>query len=380
MTEKKRYNIGIATWPISKSGLIPLRNLVAILHPLSREFRLITGGAGYTFLAKNKKLHIYEVKHRSGTNTFTRVVNYSWTQLKISYKLMKLSRNIDLWFFFIGAEGLILPILTVKLLRKKVIIASAGSGVKVAQAQGDPLTRVSALLQGITYRLSNRIIIYSIRLVKQNNLDKYLSKILITRKHFLNFNELKVQKRIVERKNWVGYIGSLSESKGVPYLLQAIPKVLSSENQVKFLIGGDGEFRGEVEEFLNMKNLNGKVKYIGWISHDELPQYLNRLKLLVLPSCTEGLPNIVLEAMACGTPVLATPVGAIPDIIRDGETGFIMGDNSPKCIARNITRALNHPDLEEIAQNARVLVEREFTYESAVTGYRKLLSNLADKH
>ena len=101
----------------------------------------------------------------------------------------------------------------------------------------------------------------------------------------------------------------------------------------------------------------------GWISREELPNYLNQLRLLVLPSYSEGLPNIMLEAMACGTPVLATPVGAIPDIIIDGKTGFIMDDNSPECIAENVIRALNSPDLEEIAEAGRLLVKETFTYE-----------------
>lgn len=56
----------------------------------------------------------------------------------------------------------------------------------------------------------------------------------------------------------------------------------------------------------------------------------------VLPFYTKELSNIMLEAMACGTPLLATPVGAILDVIRDGETGFIMEDNSPECTARNV--------------------------------------------
>jgi glycosyltransferase involved in cell wall biosynthesis len=68
-------------------------------------------------------------------------------------------------------------------------------------------------------------------------------------------------------------------------------------------------------------------------------------------------------------------VGATPDIIKDGETGFIMENNSPECIVENIVRALNQTCLEQIARNARTLVEREFTYEAAVERYKEILDS-----
>ena len=80
------------------------------------------------------------------------------------------------------------------------------------------------------------------------------------------------------------------------------------------------------------------------------------------------------------TPVLATSVGGAPDLIKDGETGFIMENSSPECIAENVISALNHPDLEKIVKNARELIEREFTYEAAVERYRKILDNLGVKN
>ena len=80
--------------------------------------------------------------------------------------------------------------------------------------------------------------------------------------------------------------------------------------------------------------------------------------------------------MGCGTPVLATSVGGAPDLIKNDETGFIMEDNSPECIAKNVMRALEHPNLERIVENARALIKREFTYEAAVERYRKILKEL----
>ena len=84
----------------------------------------------------------------------------------------------------------------------------------------------------------------------------------------------------------------------------------------------------------------------------------------------------MLEAMACGTPVLATPVGAIPDVIIDGKTGFIMENNSPECIAENVIRALASQDLERIAENGRRFVEENFTFEKTVENWRRILQEI----
>jgi len=375
--KNKNNKIGIVTFPISEAGVKPLSNLVRIFSSISGEIYLITGGAGYTALANNKQVHTYRVEHSVGAHhTFTRVINYVKTQVKISIKLLALRKRVDIWFFFIGAEGLILPILTSKLLRKKVVIASAGSGTKSAEAANDTLAGSLALLQAFTYHLSDRIILYSNGLIEEHNLQKYMFKITFAHEQFLDFNLFKVAVKLAKRDNLVGYIGRLSEEKGILNFMKAIPNILNDKHEYHFLIGGDGQLRNEIEKYSNEHNLTGKVNLTGWISHDKLPQYLNELKLIILPSYTEGLPNIMIEAMACGTPVLANAVGAIPVYIKDGETGFLLANNSPECITQSIIKVLNHPDLTQIANNGRILVEKEFTFEKASARYREILNTL----
>ena len=399
MGGSNKFNVAIVTFPLKKSGFTPLENLADIVDLISENFCIVSGiilgdrKEAYTdrreltnILEKRKRLSrshinsknicVYIIEHKPRSTKLTRIISYLYTQLKITLAVVKNLKKIDLWIFFIGGEGLLLPILIVKIFKKKPILAFAGSGRQVADAKNDSLVKFLSFLSKINCTLANRIILYSPNLIKEWNFEKYRNKILIAHEHFLDFDKFEIKKKLSERNNSVGYIGRLSEEKGVLNFVRAIPEILKERNDMEFLIGGDGQLRGEIEKYISGKNLNDKVKLAGWIPHEKLPDYLNELKLVVLPSFTEGLPNIMLEAMACGTPVLATPVGAIPDVITDGETGFIMENNSPECIARNVMRALKHPNLERIAENARALVEREFTYEKAVERWRGILKTI----
>jgi glycosyltransferase involved in cell wall biosynthesis len=336
---KEQPNICIITTPRPKAGVIPLSNLVDILYPLSHDLYVVTGNEGNVACKDREKVHGYSIVYKPKTQIIARTFNYIYLQLRISYRLMKLTRNVDIWIFFM-AEGLLLPVLTLRLLGKPVILSLAASSPKIIEANKDIslLDRITKFLEIINYILSNRIILHSPNLIKEWNLEKYKNKISIAHEHFLDFDKFKIKKQLKGRETLVGYIGRLSEEKGTLNFIKAIPEISEEKDEIKFLVGGDGQLRDKIEKYLDKENLNDKVKLTGWIPHDELPDYLNEMKLVVLPSYTEGLPNLMLEAMACGTPVLATPVGAIPDVITDRETGFIMEDNSPTCIAENVMK------------------------------------------
>ena len=295
---------------------------------------------------------------------------------------IKISRNTDLLIFFIGTDILLFPILTAKLFHKKVVLALAGSSFNSSTTSNSSFSKLIKIFENFNRQLSNCIIIYSFNLIKEWNLEKYVNKISIAGEHFLNLDKFKIKKNIDKRKNLIGYIGRFSEEKGILNFLKAIEiqnNKIEEKTDLKFLIGGEGKEHDRIVKFLNEKKLNDKVILTGWIPNNDLVNYLNELKLLIIPSYTEGLPNILLEAMACGTPVLASPVGAIPDIIKDGKTGFIMEDNDSECIVKNIERALKFQNLEEIVINARDLIERKFTFEFAMNRYKKILYNLLEQ-
>ncbi len=369
-------SIAIATIPIAEAGLIFLSNLVCVLGPFVENMYIVTSHAGCALFDNNEKVRAYSIGSKSRANIFIKGIKLILSQIKISYRLALIARDTNWWCFFMGGSALLLPMITGKLMKKKVMLIYAGSDAVSMKAQSRIISKMLEPITKATASLSDRIVVYSQRLVKEYDLEKHAHKISIDCDRYIDFERFRIESPVTERDTVVGYIGRLSEEKGVLHFIEAIPGIVESMSDVTFFIGGDGQLRSKIEQFINQAKLHDTIKLTRWIDHDEIANYMNQLKLLVLPSYTEGLPNIVLEAMACGTPVLATPVGAIPDIITDGETGFIMENNSPDCIAENIIRALRQPNLGEIARNAHAYVEQVYTYESAAARFKNVISSL----
>ena len=175
--------------------------------------------------------------------------------------------------------------------------------VKTLKSANDGFFKILNVVSKLTILFSNRIIVYSPNNIQEFGLDKFEYKIYIASRHFLDFDKFKLKKKFNERDQLVGYIGRFSDEKGILNLVKAIPIVLADIN-VKFLLIGDGKLRKDIEDYIRLQKLESNVQITGWVNHDCLPDYLNNMKLVVLPSYTEGLPNIMLEAMACGSPVL----------------------------------------------------------------------------
>ena len=390
--KEKTLRVCIVSFPMPSALVVNvfLYNLVEILESICEKIYVVTSNIprDRTF---SEKIRIQDVKT---TMHFRDTIRPMWwssllqflkiitIQMKMCWILTKISKDIDIVIFYVGGANLLPPVLMAKALRKKVITSAIGLGSlgykKVHNnrlfSKGRAFTIILSVMEKTIFSLSDRVIVESPSVINFLDLGKYKQKLVTTGARYVDTELFQIKKELRERKNLVGYIGRLEEGKGVMNFFEAIPLILEKQDNLEFFLGGYGPLYDRIKERLRSNNLSRKVELMGWIPHDKVANYLNELKLLVLPSYSEGLPTIVLEAMACGTPVLATPVGGIPDVIKDGETGFIMENNSPKCFAENIVRVLECPDLDNVTKNARKLIKEKYTYEAAVERYKKSLN------
>jgi glycosyltransferase involved in cell wall biosynthesis len=145
------------------------------------------------------------------------------------------------------------------------------------------------------------------------------------------------------------FSGRLIERKGVNFLLQAMPLILARRT-VRLVITGDGHFRTEWEALAGKLRLNGAVTFAGFVSNQELSKLFRSCSIYVHPAIydsrgdTEGLGVVLVEALSNWKPVVASKVGGIVDVIKDGETGLLVPEKDPDAIARAVLRLLDDPE------------------------------------
>lgn len=177
------------------------------------------------------------------------------------------------------------------------------------------------ILRRIAFYLADKVIVLGDNLKK--NLLKYgfdESKIAVIPqpidqdRFFRPVNKEFYKEKIgIKKENkMILFVGRIERLKGTEALLQIIPKALKNRSDIVFYLIGEGPDKKEFQVF-NQKS----VKLTGKVPHEKIDVYYKAADLLILPSMTEGLPNVILEALACGVPVIANPVGEIPSLISN---------------------------------------------------------------
>jgi glycosyltransferase involved in cell wall biosynthesis len=177
-------------------------------------------------------------------------------------------------------------------------------------------------------------------------------------------------KKKEERKMVIGFVGELREKKGLKTFLSAYALV-NKKQPVALLIVGEvraGEDKKLYDEF-QLSNPDSQIIVTGYISPKDLPAYYSLIDVFVHPSLRDGLPNAVLEAMASGKAVVATPVGGVSDVIKDRENGLTVPANDAESLSRAIIELLEDESLRcRLGQSARETIQKEFTLQKELDG------------
>jgi len=168
------------------------------------------------------------------------------------------------------------------------------------------------------------------------------------------------------QRSGVLYVGRLHKLKGVKYLLKAMKGIKS-----KLLIIGEGQEKKNLKKMSEELNLD--IEFLGELPQSIVFKYMKRARLLVLPSLGEAMPNVILEAMNLGLPVIATYVGSLTDIIKHGKTGFLAEPKNPEQIQKYIEILLNNDDLwRKISKNC-IREVKKYSWNNVIEKYEEIL-------
>lgn len=148
-------------------------------------------------------------------------------------------------------------------------------------------------------------------------------------------------------------VSRLTESKGIEYALQAFLELYNKFPQLRYVIIGDGQQRKHIKKFVDAHGLANEIALLGWCSPEEVATWMQKADILVHPSVTssknqqEGIPNVLIEAMASGLPIVSTWHGGIPELVQHEQTGFLVPERDVRQLIEKITFLIKNSEARE---------------------------------
>lgn len=174
-----------------------------------------------------------------------------------------------------------------------------------------------------------------------------------------DFTCQRTRSGVSENEILIGVIGRFSPEKGHRYFVDALKIIAETHNHVKAVFVGDGQERAAVTEAIRRADLESKVILTGF--QDDVSSFYHACDIICLPSLSEGMPNVALEAMMFAKPVVAFRVGGIPEVVQDGVTGILVQPENPDALAKALIGLMAAPSLmEQMGMAGRMRVEAEF--------------------
>jgi glycosyltransferase involved in cell wall biosynthesis len=372
-------DVCVVTHPLAAAGENATRSLLDVLSAVTGVV-LVTADLPADSEIRQRHELVELTRRGVGDSVPVAAARFVANQLRMCRVLAGRDEEVVLFY---GATAYLLPVLFARALGKTVLVEPRGDVPLTLRIQWErslpaPVARFLAglvrALERAGFALADGVVTYTPGMARQLDLDPDSPRVYPTGARYVRTDTFDVTRPFEERERRVGFLGRLDEEKNVRDLARVAGRL---PDDVTFTFVGDGDLGEWLEAELADEIASGAVELRGWVDHDEVPAELNRLRLVVLPSePTEGLPTSVLEALACGTPVYATPVSGVPDVVRDGETGFLMESTDPEDIRRDLLTVLDRTDLPAVSRAGRELIEREYSFEAAERRYREILASV----
>lgn len=178
-------------------------------------------------------------------------------------------------------------------------------------------------------------------------------------------------------KEYILCVATHEYKKGIDVLIQAFARFNSSKAGLELWLVGEGPIRGELEQLVRDLDLETRVKFLGSRNRAEIWKLMHQCTLFVLPSRAEPFGIVLLEALACRKPIIATAVGGIPEIIEHGKNGILVEPENPEVLSTAIETVLQNKELQEtLSWNGYESVKYRFQWETAATKYVSVFQRL----
>lgn len=288
---------------------------------------------------------------------------------RITFKKIRLIGVILFWFqillkikkinpdiVHIQALTIALPGLVSKLfLRKPYVVWARGSDVYLP----DKFTK---LISRVVLKNASSIIALNEDMKRKINTIYKRENIIVLPNgiELEKFKDICPQKQ--NDKTTIIFVGTLRPVKGVEYLIKAMNIIHEKLPDTDLLIVGNGPDRDKLETLAQELNLQNRIFFVGNVSNEKIPEYMAKADLFVLPSLSEGFPLVIAEAMASGLPIVTTNVGGLPDIVKNGENGFLVEPKNPEALADKIMLLLNNKNTCKKISNTNKIIIRDYSW------------------
>ena len=243
-------------------------------------------------------------------------------------------------------------------------------------------------------KISARFVSYplELKLIQSSDIVTTVSKSIAQelKEHYLNLDEVSIVYNGVDEKffypkqiksgdgsKYIMYAGRVDREKGLFDLVKCGKFICSERSDVFFIVAGNGRDFDKLRRKIRKAGLQDRFIFLGQVDKDQMVKLYQNATLFVLPSYHEGLPGVLLEAMSCGLPVIATDVRGNRDLVSNGENGVIVPSRAPKKMAEAISILLKDKKLrKKLGKNARKTIEENYTWNAVsnrILGYYELL-------